>query len=295
MGLSSTVGFTGFASAREADINEDTKKNIIDSIYGSPEVRQIKQEFDKSDIEPTSIKSVITDSRGEIVAANISVNDGTLAYFNFDSAQAKLIFNKRKPNISKNWPANTEGLITATADNVTFFRTVSQDEKKRIINGIGKTKIDNPNVSKIIVDPEARIYLIDKYDYNNKEIETIKASSSKSKNGVDYRIIENELFGSHVLGLLSNQSIQQLNSQSDGCTADGETAAEVILCLTQAITCRWCLLSGIGGPKAVVACILLICLGTPSALEALIDELDNPCASLVGDLTSCWDKWTSFY
>jgi hypothetical protein len=86
------------------------------------------------------------------------------------------------------------------------------------------------------------------------------------------------------------------NTMSGGeCVLDDSTAKNIFFCLQQAITCGLCASSVIGGPQAAVACALLVCLGSPTALQAIIPELRNDCVVLAERAYDCYTEITEKY
>jgi hypothetical protein len=74
------------------------------------------------------------------------------------------------------------------------------------------------------------------------------------------------------------------------CVLDDGTAKNIFVRLQQVITCGLCAPSVVGGPQAAVACLLLVCLGSPTALQAVVPESENDCVDLAERAYDCYTE-----
>lgn len=272
---------SGFGTERALKNNQGS----LESVYQSLAVQQLREQYPNVALEPRNIRTVVTDSEDKVVAANVTVEDGELTYISVhDTTQVTLVFDERDRDVVGDWPSDTEGLINATSNGATFVRTATVDELETVLNSLGRTEVEDADEQNVYVAPETQSYFVEKFDYESRQLELLEVSSQLDALGeTGYRIDDQDVYGT------KGATIQ------GGCNINDDTAANVLLCLHQVTTCSACSPSFLGGPIPAVACLLLVCIGTPTALEALIDELDNSCVALVTDVLSCWDEWTDFY
>lgn len=190
------------------------------------------------------------------------------------------------------WPTGTEGFIKSTASSTEFFRTSTVGEKDDILAELEDTKLSNPDQTSVILAPKSGTYYIDKFDMDAQEIESIVASgqspsnqlTSSSQKSLD--IVEQQYY---------DDSLAFTPTDKESCTLGSTAAKETFFCLVQVISCSLCAPSLVGGPKAALACVLLVCLGSPTAIEAIIPELENNCVNLAERAVTCYVEFTEGY
>lgn len=300
--LLQSVGAVGAASGlltmlagAEQTGNELTPVSAVDgellgSIFQTPEVRQLRRTYPTVALKPEGVHSLHTDSNDQVIAANVAVAGGTLAYLNVhDTTQVTVSLDQRRPDVIADWPLGTEGMIKATVEKATFIRTATEDEQERVLDGIGGTRIENADDSDVFVAPETDSYLIQKFDYEGRRIEVLAVSAGVSSTGGSAG--NYQIDAQHVVGSGGQTGVGIAGS----CNINEETAVDVYLCLHQLTTCTLCAPSIVGGPIAAVACLLLVCFGSVTAVTAYLDEVDFGCTALISDVLDCWDEWTQFY
>jgi|UPI0007C606AA hypothetical protein len=293
IGVASAVGFSGLASGES--LSDDEKQDVIDTIYKSQRVEQIKKKFGGVNIEPKKVQSVTTNQSGDLVTAKLSVSDGDLVYSSVKDTTVIVQFDRSASEIGESWPKNTEAFIKSTSSGVDLLRTATDEEIKDVTEGVNTSEIESADAVNIFIDPESQTYYMEKYDFNNKILEMFELATGGTSSGKisptredqnhEYNVREHKVF---------NSEKQNIQLQSD-CNINSNTAADVILCFNQVGSCALCSPTLVGGPVPTVACLLVVCFGTPNAVSAILEEVDNSCFNLIKDVISCWDEWTSFW
>lgn len=273
--------------------NPDRKEVAIDKVYESPEIEKLKSEFPDLTVDSESVQSVIQDNDSQITSIRISVTDGLLTYINTNQVtQVILALDDDARSSIEDWPPYTEGFIRASAEEAVFTRTATQLEQLLVSYRLGQTQMENPTNTNISFTPESGTYYIDKYDEREKEIESIIATtagpsiqntSGSGSGGLSIR--SQAYYGENDMSL----------SDTEECELNGAAAGDIFFCLVQATTCALCAPSVVGGPKAALACLLLVCLGSPTAVQAVIPELENNCYNLAERAYTCFKEFSKFY
>lgn len=261
-----------------------------DLVYSSAEVDQLKSKFPELDISPQNVQRTTTDADGNTTSVTISVPVGTLKYINIsDSSQVILVLDSGARNQIDNWASGTEGQIRATASEAQFIRTTTDEEKRDILLELGATEMKRVTSTSVLIAPGNNTYFIDKLDSKAREIESIVATSAQSdaltmstaSSGIE--IIEQNYYG---------DSISFGVADAENCHIDNTLGTDIFFCLTQVVSCSLCAPSLVGGPPAAVACLLVVCLGSVTALEAVLPQLENGCYNLGERALTCYVEWT---
>lgn len=262
----------------------------LDQVYDSSAIDRLKSEFPEVEINAEEVKSALTDVNGKITSINLSVPDGELTYVNTgETGHATLKVDEDIRWKFEDWPSHTDAWIRATADEAVFTRSTTAFEKFLASYELGRTNIENPTDLSVIYAPELDRYYIDKYDREAKEIESIIATTG----GVSITDDSSE----NSLTIQSQEYYDESVSTMTGgeCELSKGTAKNIFFCLQQAATCTLCAPSVVGGPQAAVACFLLVCLGSPTALQAIIPDLRNDCVVLAERAHDCYTEITDRY
>lgn len=302
----SAVGAAGFVlptgTGIAAGVPESVLKTGADSyvhrVYETAEVTTLIDSYPELDFTFKSVMALRVDADDNIRAAEFTAVDGVLTYFHAKGAcYAALALDDslRKSLRDWDWPQQTTGRVEATATEAKFVRTVTVHEERAFLRRLGATKLGRPDTNRLLFTPDEATYHADRLDFTSRAVEALTVvdiergerkpdKQKQAKNGLI--IVEQAVYG--------GDSGEEMTAMS-GCRLSSRQAADLILCLYQLASCRFCLLSALGGPAVTLACILLLCFGSPAALEALLPQLDNSCVSLATKTISCWDTVTSYY
>lgn len=271
----------------------DAKSESLETVYESPEIEQLKSEFPNVDIDLERVQSALTDRNDEVTALRVSVPDGTLIYINTSgSSQVVLQLDEAARYKFEDWPRFADGWIQATEEEAIFTRTTTAFEQFLVSYRLGDTQMEDPTRTEVLLSPNERTYYVDKYDEDARETESLVATTTASS------IARTDDSGSDSLTIQTQSYYGEGDVELAGdekCELNGAAAGNIFFCLQQVATCALCAPSSVGGPQAAVACLLLVCFGTPTALEAVLPQLDNNCYDLGERAYNCYNEYTEYF
>jgi hypothetical protein len=254
-GSFAATGLTGIASAIKDADPED-----VEALMKTAEVQAIERTVPNLEIERAEAKALgnFGDSnQDETYAVLAPTNVGRLVVVGHDGGRTAVHhFDERIPDLGADWPRGTTGRLTASGDEVRFQRTATSGERRRILEGVGRTDLVGSDDVVASLTPETGEYYFTHVDADAGRIESITARKAASADGLE--IVERRTYERSV--------------SAQGCDC-GNEAADLIYCAYQAGSCLSCFI-GSPVPPVLAACIVFVCVGgTGGVLLTFIADL----------------------